>query len=183
MRWDAFAFEQPTLAGRGTRLLGDPGVVLVGTIRRDGSPRLSPVEPLFWSGELWLSMGWGSRKAADLQRDARVLVHSIVTTREGTTGEYKVRGHAIAELDPAVQQGYARAIRAEAGWEPQPGRFHLFRVDVDDVTFIRWDPATNDQFVTRWPARREFVRRGTSETSVGDPEPFSELLADGTAAE
>ena len=126
---------------------------------------------------------WGSRKAADLQRDARILVHSIVTSREGTEGEYKVRGHAIAELDPAVQQGYARAIHAAAGWEPQPGRFHLFRIDVHDVTFIRWDSSTNDQFVTRWPSRREFVRRGTSATSVGDPEPFSELLAEGDATE
>ena len=101
----------------------------------------------------------------------------------GHRGEYKVRGRAIAETDRAVQHGYARAIHAEAGWEPEPGRFHLFRVDVHDVTFIRWDPATNDQFVTRWPRRREFVRRGTSATSVGDPEPFSELLAEGSASE
>ena len=171
------------LAELGRRRLGDPGVVLVGTIRADGSPRLSPVEPLFWDDDLWLSMGWGSRKAADLQRDARVLVHSIVTSRDGTGGEYKVRGHAIAELDPVVQHGYARAMHAEAGWEPQPGRFHLFRIDVDDVAFIRWDSSTNDQFVTHWPSRREFVRRGTSATSVGDPEPFSELLAEGDATE
>ena len=177
MHWFEFEMEQSALAELGRRRLGDPGVVLVSTIRRDGSPRLSPVEPLFWNEDLWLSMGWGSRKAADLQRDARVLVHSIVTSRDGTAGEYKVRGRAIAELDPAVQHGYARAIQAEAGWEPQVGRFHLFRVDVDDVTFIRWDSSTNDQFVTRWPSRQEFVRRGTSATSVGDPEPFSELLA------
>jgi hypothetical protein len=183
MRWDAFELEQPTLAELGKRRLGDPGVVLVGTIRRDGSPRLSPVEPLFWNRDLWLSMGWGSLKAADLKRDARVLVHSIVTSKEGTAGEYKVRGQAIPEFDRAVQDGYAQAIRAAAGWEPQPGRFHLFRVDVEDVTFIRWDPATNDQFVTRWPARREFVRRGTSATSVGDPEPITELLAEGSPRE
>ena len=183
MRWHEFELEQSALAELGRRRLGDPGVVLVGTIRRDGSTRISPVEPLFWHEDLWLSMGWGSRKAADLQRDARVLVHSIVTSREGTAGEYKVRGRAIAETDRAVQHGYARAIHAEAGWEPEPGRFHLFRVDVHDVTFIRWDPATNDQFVTRWPRRREFVRRGTSATSVGDPEPFSDLLAEGSASE
>jgi hypothetical protein len=53
---------------------------------------------------------------------------------------------------------------------------------VDEVTFIRWDPATNDQFVTRWPRRLEFVRR-TSATSVGGPEPRSELLAGGSAPE
>ena len=48
---------QPTLAELGQRRLRDPAVVLVATIRVDGSPRLSPVEPLFWNGEPWLSMG------------------------------------------------------------------------------------------------------------------------------
>jgi hypothetical protein len=44
------------------RLLG-PGVVLVGTIRRDGCPRISPVEPFVLDGDLWLSMLWQSHKA------------------------------------------------------------------------------------------------------------------------
>ena len=48
MRWQEFELQQSRLAALGRRCLGDPGVVLVGTIRRDGSPRLSPVEPLFW---------------------------------------------------------------------------------------------------------------------------------------
>jgi hypothetical protein len=49
-------------------------------------------------------------------------------------------------------------------------------VDVKDVTFIHWDDATNDQFVSRWPRLEEFVRRGTSATSQGPPEPNSELF-------
>ncbi|MEP7022370.1 MAG: pyridoxamine 5'-phosphate oxidase family protein [Actinomycetota bacterium] len=56
-----------------------PGVVLVATIRRDGTPRLSPVEPFVMEDDLWLSMLWHSTKAADLLRDPRILVHSIVT--------------------------------------------------------------------------------------------------------
>lgn len=90
--------------GSGRRRLGDPGVVLVGTIRRDGSPRVSPVEPLLWNGDLWLSMGRSSRKAADLERDARILVHSIVTGREGTLGEDKVRGRAAPVDDVGLQR-------------------------------------------------------------------------------
>ena len=105
------------------------------------------MEPLFWNGDLWLSMGWGTRKAMDLDRDARVLVHSIVTNRNGTTGEYKLRGHAIAEQDPHLHREYAAVVAAQLGWQPEPGRFHLFRVDIDDVTFIRWDDANNDQYV------------------------------------
>ena len=70
----------------------------------------------------------------------------------------------------------ARAVAEQLGWTPEIGRFHLVRVDVEDVTVIRWDDATNDQFVARWPSHEEFVRRGTSPTSQGPPEPISDLL-------
>ena len=161
----------------GERKLGGPGVVLVATIRRDGSPRVSPVEPLFWEDDLYLSMGWGSQKARDLQRDPRILVHSIVTSRDGTDGEYKVRGVAVPQMDLQTQRRYALEVAERLGWNPEVGRFHLFTVDVRDITFVRWDDATNDQFVTRWPEGGEFVRRGTSATSLGSAEPFPEFLS------
>ncbi len=175
-RWEDFEGEQPMLAAVGRQRLGGPGVVLVATIRTDGAPRLSPVEPLFWKGELWLSMGWGTRKAVDLRRDPRILVHNIVTNREGSSGEFKLRGRAVEDDVAATHRAYAETVAAELGWRPEPGRFHLFCVTVEDVTFIRWDPATNDQFVTRWPAGLEFVRRGTSATSLGAPQSRSEFL-------
>jgi pyridoxamine 5'-phosphate oxidase-like protein len=177
MRWSEFAEDAPRLAALGRRRLTEPGVVLVGTIRRDGTPRISPVEPLLWERDLWLSMLFGSYKAGDLQRDPRVLVHSIVTGRDGGAGEYKVRGRVIEEPARRIQQGYVEEAQVQLGWRPDPGRFHLFRVDVDDVTFIRYEEASGDQFVTRWPSKREFVRRGTSATSLGDPEPYRDLLA------
>jgi hypothetical protein len=176
MRWQEFERQQPKLAGTGARKLAGPGVVLVATIRRDGSPRISPVEPLLWEGDLWLSMGLGSRKAADLRRDARILVHSIVTHRNGVDGEYKLRGTAVEESDVETQIRYAQEVAARLGWRPEPGKFHLFRLDLTDIAFIRWDDKTNDQYVTRWPAGTEFVRRGTSATSQGPPEPRADLL-------
>ena len=180
MHWDEFAAAQPRLAAVGMRALAEPGVVLVGTIRRDGTPRISPVEPLFWERDLWLSMLLDSRKAGDLARDPRILVHSIVTSRNGAEGECKVRGRAVPVDDHDIQAAYAAVVRDRLGWDPVPGRFHLFWVDVDDVTFIRYDDATGDQFIARWPEGRDFVRRGTSATSVGQPEPFSDLLTGST---
>jgi hypothetical protein len=176
MRWQEFETRQPALARIGVHKLTGPGVVLVATIRRDGSPRLSPVEPLLWEGDLWLCMGLGSRKADDLRRDGRVLVHSIVTNRTGQDGEYKLRGTAIAEPDAVLHARYAGEVAARLGWQPEPGKFHLFRVELADITYIRWDDATNDQYVTRWPAGTEFVRRGTSATSQGPAEPHPGLL-------
>ena len=176
MNWSDIEQAQPRLAALGRKRLIDPGVVLVATIRRDGTARLSPVEPLLMDGDLWLSMLWQSAKARDLLRDPRVLVHSIVTSRDGDLGEFKIRGTARAEEDPAVQHRYAEAVASSLGWSPQPGRFHLFAVSIGQVTFIRYDTPTGDQYVTMWPPGREFVRRGTSATSVGDPEPVSDLI-------
>jgi hypothetical protein len=136
MHWTELEQAQPRLGELGQQRLIKPGVVLVGTIRRDGTPRLSPVEPLVLDGDLWLSMMWGSTKAADLLRDPRILVHSVITRREGTEGEFKIRGTARAEDDPAVQRRYADTVAASLGWDPEPGRFHLFAVDIGEF----WRP-------------------------------------------
>jgi general stress protein 26 len=176
MRWDDVQTQQPRLgAVLHDRLIG-PGVVLVVTVRQDGTPRLSPVEPFVLDGDLWLSMLHGSLKAADLQRDARVLVHNVVTGPSGEDGEVKVRGTAVAIDDRGAQRRYADAVSSALPWSPEVGRFHLFRIDVEDVTFLRYDNATGDQFLTRWPAGTETVRRATSATSLGDPEAHHDLL-------
>lgn len=167
---------QPRLAELGERRLLARGVVLVATTRVDGTPRVSPVEPFVLDGVLWLSMLWGSRKAADLLRDPRVLVHSVITSRDGGEGEFKIRGVARAERDQDEQRRYASAVAAELGWDPEPGRFHLFAVGIEQVTFIRYDDATGDQHVVMWPPGREFIRRATSATSLGDPQAASVIL-------
>ena len=176
MEWSELVRRQPRLATLAERRLIDPGVVLVATIRRDGTPRLSPVEPLVADGRLWLSMMWGSRKAGDLHRDPRVLVHSVITSRDGGEGELKVRGLVRVWTDPQTQERYAETVARALGWRPEPGRFHLFSVDMAQVTFIRYDADTGDQHVASWPPAREFVRRGTTATTVGAPEPESGLL-------
>ncbi|HEU5268812.1 MAG TPA: pyridoxamine 5'-phosphate oxidase family protein [Jatrophihabitans sp.] len=176
MRWSDLLQSQPELAELGRRKLLDPGVALVATIRRDGSPRLSAVEPFVLAGELLLSMLLGSTKAADLLRDPRLLVHSVITSRDGGDGEFKLRGTARAQTDPDIQRRYSEAVAESLGWRPVPGRFHLFAVEVEDVTFISYDDATGDQFVARWPAGDEYVRRGTSATTLGQPEERRELL-------
>jgi Pyridoxamine 5''-phosphate oxidase. len=177
MRWAQLETDQPRLAEIGRRRLLDPGVVLVATIRRDGTPRISPVEPLVLDGELWLTLMWHSTKATDLVRDPRILLHSVITSRDGGAGEYKVRGSARPETDEAVQRRHADAVAEQLGWRPAPGRFHLFAVDFEQVSYLRYVDETGDQFVAMWPPAREFVRRGTSATSLGVREPHRNVLA------
>lgn len=174
MHWSDFERAQGRLAQLGRQRLIEPGVVLVATIRKNGTARLSAVEPLLMDGDLWLCMLWQSAKARDLLRDPRILVHGIVTSRDGEAGEFKVRGTARAEDDPAVQWRYADTA-SSLGWNAQPGRFHLFAVDISHVSFISYASA-GDQHVAMWPPAREFIRRSTSATSVGPPEPVTDLL-------
>src|SRR5262249_2041059 len=168
MDWSELERDQPGLAELGRRRLLDAGVVLTATIRQDGTPRISPVEPFVLDGQLWLSMLWGSRKAADLLRDPRLLGHRVLTSRDrgqgalsrrdGGEGEFKIRGRARAETDPGLERRYAAAVGASLGWSPEPGRSHLFSVVIDEVTFICYDDPTGDQHVARWPPPLEFIR-------------------------
>jgi hypothetical protein len=176
MRWSEIEQYQPGLARLGRKRLLDPGVVLVATIRRDGTPRLSPVEPFAMDGALWLSMMWESTKATDLLRDPRILVHSVIASRDGGDGEFKIRGTARAEHDPAIQRCYARAVAQSLGWDPEVGRFHLFEVGIEHVTFIRYDPVAEYQHVAMWPPPREFIRQHDTATSLAGPEPAADIL-------
>ena len=49
---------------------------MLGTLRRDGSPRVSPIEVAFHDGRLYVGMMPGSTKSLDVERDPRV---SLVT--------------------------------------------------------------------------------------------------------
>ena len=71
MNWQEFAQQDPKLAALGQERLDKNGLVMVGTLRKNGWPRISPVEPLFFNDQLYLGMIWRSQKALDLLRDPR----------------------------------------------------------------------------------------------------------------
>jgi hypothetical protein len=117
-----------------------------------------------------------STKARDLDRDPRILLHSIVTG-PCPEAEIMMRGAVRAETAREVQQRYAAAAEAQLGWRPVPGGFALFAVDIHDVTYIGHDAGSNAQHVARWPAGEEYLRPALTPTSLGPPEPVSRLLA------
>ena len=106
MRWSEISAQQPALGAVADRLLVEPGVLLAGTIRRDGTARISGVEPLVLDGDLWLSMMSGSAKRRDLDRDPRVVLNSVMTS-PSPPAEIKVRGTAR----PVTRAGLAGTVR------------------------------------------------------------------------
>ena len=119
MRWDAFEDACPEIAEIARERFALDQLVMLGTIRRDGSPRVSPCECDFGAGRLFVSMMWRSKKALDLLRDPRIVVHSVTSNKEGTDGDVKIYGRAIDERDPEVREAFREAIRTRMDWAPE----------------------------------------------------------------
>ena len=135
--WHQFAAQAPELAALGEAQFARTGLALVGTLRRDGWPRISPVEPFIVDGELYLGMMWRSVKALDLLRDSRCVVHSTVSDREGAEGEFKVYGRAVEVNDPEERRRFGEAVYAAIGYRPEEPEFHCFAIVIESVAFTQ----------------------------------------------
>jgi hypothetical protein len=149
MRWADFAGACPEIADPALERFRRQELCMVGTLRADGSPRISPCELDFAAGELILGMMWQSRKALDLLRDPRCVLHTCTTDRMGTEGDAKLYGRAVDIRDPALREAYGEAVRRRIDWAPDEPEFHAFAIDVRSAGFITfaeprmvltWDP-------------------------------------------
>jgi hypothetical protein len=131
--WHDFEDEAPGLAravhGRLTSSLHS----ILGTVRHDGSPRLTGLEVHFGEGELWLAMMPDSRKADDLRRDPRFALHGAPDVSL-VDGDAKVAGRAV-EIDEHAA-AYARFAAALPQGVPSSG-MALFRADLTDASVAR----------------------------------------------
>jgi hypothetical protein len=146
MRWSALEREAPELAALGRERLEAARLVMLGTIRADGSPRISPVEPFLIAGHLLLGVMTRSAKARDLTRDARCAVHSIVTAPNRGEGELKLFGRVEEVRDPAL-----RNASDEPWWVPfGDDRALVLSLDVERAAFVSWDLEGGLMTVRRW---------------------------------
>jgi pyridoxamine 5'-phosphate oxidase-like protein len=160
MNWAQFAKASPELAALGRQRFEARELCMLGTLRANGWPRISPCELDFVAEELLLGMMWQSPKARDLLRDDRCVLHSCTSNKDGTEGDFKLYGRARDEHDRAVHDAYRAAVRKRIDWEPT-GSFHLFAIEVDSAGFVvfspesyamAWDPARGTR---RWNQRLE----------------------------
>lgn len=137
MNWEEFSAAVPELAQLAETRLRKDELCLVGTLRKDGSPRISPCEIDFAAGRLFLGMMWRSKKALDLLRDPRVVVHSVPSDRTNPGGDVKLYGRVFEELEPQVRRAFRHAIRARIDWAPQEPNHHVFSLDVESASYVR----------------------------------------------
>ncbi len=133
--WSEAERAAPELAAAVRGRFEAHGLAILATIRRDGSPRVSGVEPLFALGELWLGMMPGSRKGADLCGDPRCALHSATTDKNVTEGDAKINGRAAVVTGTESLDAY-QAAWAAATATPVPKPFTLFRIDVTGLSMI-----------------------------------------------
>jgi predicted pyridoxine 5'-phosphate oxidase superfamily flavin-nucleotide-binding protein len=146
MIWHQFEEAAPELAELGRQRFEATHVALLGTVRRDGSPRISPIEPYLVLDHLLLGMLAGSNKARDLARDPRCTLHSAVSDVNGSEGEFKLHGRALLVTDPALLHG-----EYEAWWtadDASPSR--VFSFDITSAAHIAWDIEKGKMTVRRW---------------------------------
>lgn len=154
MSWKKFKQEAPQLVEAAEGLFEKSGVVLLGTIRKDGSPRISPVEPIILDGQLYLGMMWHSFKALDLLRDPRCTVHSSVADRLAPDGEFKLHGQAIDVQDQDTRSRYGKALHEKIGWDPEDSpdgsetKYHLFSIDIFSAAYFNVEGEARK--VIRW---------------------------------
>jgi len=88
--WSQFETDCPDLARLARERFGATDLVMLGTLRKNGWPRITPIEYTIWEGELVLGGMWQSRKMLDLLRDPRCAIHSTTTNKNGQEGDVKL---------------------------------------------------------------------------------------------
>lgn len=151
--WNDVHSIAPDLVERARTLFASTTNSVLATIRADGSPRVSGIDPWFTAGEMFIGFMPGSRKLADLQRDPRLAIHGIPwesrRVRDGADdpgeGDVKLTGSAVA-LDPASLAEAKTAFEAERGFEMPEG--DMFRVDLSSLVLISVDG--EELVIDRW---------------------------------
>ena len=143
--WRDMELGAPEIARRGMARLNAVHLAMLGTLRRDGSPRISPIEPYVTDGQLLIgTMAW-SAKAHDLRRDPRYVLHSIVTGPDTGENELKLYGSA-AEVGQEL-----RGAAADAWWLAcEPGTAIVFSLGIVQAALVDWDTERGVMTTYQW---------------------------------
>lgn len=157
MNWADVTAAEPDLARAVEARFEATGLGFLATLRADGSPRISGIEPFFWDGEVWLGMMPGSLKAADVVRDPRVAVHAASVDKEVKEGDAKLAGRCVRVESAERFEAMKAAFLEKTGYDPGAfGDFPLFTLDVGEVVFTR--PGEGVLVIESWVPGRGYRR-------------------------
>lgn len=127
LTWDEFTHAAPRIAAIFTRRHTATGsLCMLGTLRPDGFPRVSPMEPRMFEGQLVVGGMPGTAKFRDLLRDPRFTLHTATVDTHVGDGDAKVWGTVEDVQDEALHARYAENLFAGTGFDLRGQRFSPF---------------------------------------------------------
>jgi hypothetical protein len=159
--WKEFTEAAPQIADVFTRRhAAAGGLCLLATRRSDGFPRISPIEPRVFEGQLWISGMPGTTKFRDLARDPRFCLHTATVDTEVKEGDAKLWGVVNDVQDKDLHQRFAIALYEETGFDIRGRDFdHLYAADLTGASTVKvggghmditiWKPGTPEHIVRK----------------------------------
>jgi hypothetical protein len=158
--WGEFIEVAPRIATIFARRHAATGnLCMLATIRSDGFPRISPIEPRTFEGQLWLVGMPNTTKFRDLARDPRFCLHTATVDTEVTDGDAKLWGMVEDIQDTALHQRFATDLFDQTGFDLRGQEFdHFYKADLTSASAVEVGGGHMD--VTIWqPGQAERVVR------------------------
>lgn len=127
--WEQFVEQAPNVAEVFLRRHAATGnLCLLATLRSDGYPRISPIEPRIFEGHLVLAGMPNTLKFRDLGRDPRFCLHTATVDTNVTEGDVKLWGTVSNLQDRGLQARFADQVYEEIGLDLRGQEFDPFYV-------------------------------------------------------
>ncbi len=157
--WQQFTESAPHIVEIFNRRYAATGnLCMLATLRSDGFPRISPVEPQIFEDQLVLIGMPNTRKFIDLHRDPRFCLHTATVDTQVSDGDVKMWGTVENVTDTSMHQRFADALFEQTGMDLRGQDFDHFFVsdlisassietDGERLTITIWKPGEPEQVV------------------------------------
>jgi hypothetical protein len=161
MTWTEFTEAAPRIAAVFTRRhAAARNLCMLATLRSDGFPRISPMEPRIFEDRLWIVGMQGTAKFRDLARDPRFCLHTATVDPQVTDGDAKLWGVVENVRDRTLHERFFTALFEETGFDLRGQEFEQFyaaditgasAVEVGDghMDVIIWRPGEPERVVRK----------------------------------
>ena len=159
--WPDFTADAPRIAAIFRRRhAAARNLCMLATLRADGSPRISPVEPRVFEDRLWIVGMPDTTKFRDLARDPRFCLHTATVDTMVTDGDVKLFGVVTDVRDPELHERFAVALFEDIGLDLRGQAFDQFlRADVTGASAVEmidghmevtiWKPGEGERVVRK----------------------------------
>jgi hypothetical protein len=152
--WAQFERDAPEIAEVATRLWPGPlalhrngslpdgaswfAIAYLGTVRRDGGPRVHPFCPILADGRLFAAIPRSSPKGWDLRRDPRCVIHALPGADDDELCIRALAREVSTDESPRASIGAVVARTGVGGMIESVAHDPLFEFDLRQVDVARW---------------------------------------------